>query len=214
MRLCKLERVREAVEIVDEMVDGVDSKTYYPILRELAKKKRMEEAWRLVDRMRRNGIEPDLMCYNEFLTAYCFAGELNSAVDMVRKIDEAGFKADARTYDAMVLGACRSGKVESGLKVLRRMVEDGVSPMYCTYTHIISAMVKLGCYKQAVDFVIGCGGTDSFLDTESFGILAARLIRLKQFEEANFVLMEMSKRGLAMGQKLKEYYQINVAQAI
>lgn len=212
-RLCKLGRVPEAIWLVKEMVageHGADSVTYYPILRELLKKKRMEEAWDVIDQMRKNGILPHLMIYNEFLTVYCLAGDLNSAVDVLRKIDEAGFKADARTYDAMVLGACRSGNVEKGLRVLRRMVEDGVSPMYCTYGHITTAMVKLGCYKQAVDFVIGCGGTDTFLDTESFGILAARLIRVKRFEEANVVLMEMSKRGLSMGQKLKEYYIMNV----
>ncbi|CAM8916816.1 unnamed protein product [Rhodiola kirilowii] len=213
-RLCKLGRVQEALDLVDGMLSGdhgADFKSYYPIVRALTKKKRIDEAWGVVDVMKKNGISPDLMIYNEFLTSYGLAGDLNSAVDVLKKIDEAGFKADARTYDAMVLGACRSGKVESGLRVVRRMLEDGVSSLYCTYGHIISAMVKMGCYKQAVDFLMSCGGKDTYLDTESFGILASRLIRAKRVEEAEFVLKEMNKRGLAMGQKLKDYYRINVA---
>uniref|UniRef100_A0A7N0ZUP2 PROP1-like PPR domain-containing protein n=1 Tax=Kalanchoe fedtschenkoi TaxID=63787 RepID=A0A7N0ZUP2_KALFE len=214
IRLGKLGQVREAMKLADAMVAGdygADSRSYYPILRALVKKKMMKEAWDVMDGMRRNRISPDLMSYNEFLTAYCYIGDLNSAVDVLRKIDDAGFQADARTYDAMVLGACKTGKVESALRVIRRMIDDGVSPLYSTYGHIICGMLRLGFYQQAVDFVVSCGGVDTSLDTESFGILAARLIRSKRVEEANFVLKEMNRRGLAMGEKLRDYYKINVA---
>uniref|UniRef100_A0A7N0UFD6 Uncharacterized protein n=1 Tax=Kalanchoe fedtschenkoi TaxID=63787 RepID=A0A7N0UFD6_KALFE len=50
----------------------------------------------------------------------------------------------------------------------------------------------------------------AFLDMESLGILAACLIRPKRAEEANLVWKEMNRHGMAMGEKLRNYYKINI----
>ncbi|CAH2068814.1 unnamed protein product [Thlaspi arvense] len=190
---------------------GANAVTFHPILNALTKKKKMEEAWRVVDLMREIQIPIDLTGYNYLLTAYCHAGDLTSAAELLTKMEEEeGLRADTRTYDALVLGACRTGKVEGALAMLRRMEEDGAPLLYASHAHVIGAMLSVGYYEQAVEFVMSYGGRDEGLDEQSFGLLASRLINLKRFDEARFVVQEMKRRGIKMGDKLKEFYYSHV----
>lgn len=177
---------------------GVNACTFHPILNVLTRKRKMEEAWRVMTIMRESGVSPDVTAYNYLLTAYCFTGNLEAAVGVLTEMEEEGMAADARTYDALVLGACKAGKVEGAMVVLRRMEDDGVPILYSTHAHVINGLLKLGYYAQAVEFVMICGGKDKKLDEESFGILGSRLINLKRFEEAKLVLKEMRRRGIVM----------------
>ncbi|KAL6977493.1 hypothetical protein U1Q18_026292 [Sarracenia purpurea var. burkii] len=210
-RLSRLHRTDEALTLAAEMIRGgfgANACTFHPILNALTKKKKMEEAWRVMDLMRENQIWPDLMAYNNFLTGYCFAGDLTSAAGLLTRMAEDGLRADSRTYDALVLGACRAGKVEGALVVLRRMEDEGVPALYSTHAHVIGGLLGLGYYAQAVEFVMVFAGRDKGLDTENFGLLASRLINSKSFDKAMFVLEEMRKMGLKLSDKLKGFYDL------
>lgn len=211
-RLSKLNWIDESLRVVDTMVRGgsvANACTYHPILSAVTKKKDMERAWRVMEMMRGNGVSPDVTAYNNLLTSYCFVGDTESAARVLAKMREEGMKADARTYDALVLGACKVHKVEGALAVLRRMVDDGVPLLYSTHAHVIGELLRLCYYEQAVEFVMAYGGKDKELDTQSFGILAHRLIKLKKFEKAMLVLEEMKRRDLMMGDKLRDFYERN-----
>ncbi|CAK9135807.1 unnamed protein product [Ilex paraguariensis] len=212
-RLSKLQRTDEALRLADIMVKndyGANACTFHPILNALTRQKRMDEAWRVMELIRENGITPDVTAYNYLLTAYCFAGDVMSAARVLTRMVEEGMEADTRTYDALVLGACRADKVEGALVVLRRMVIDGVPALYSTHAHVIGSLLKLGHYAQAVELVMSYGGRDKGLDTENFGLLANRLINLRRFDDAKFVLEEMRKMGLAMGYRLKDFYDLHM----
>ncbi|CAK7326885.1 unnamed protein product [Dovyalis caffra] len=212
-RLCKLDRVDESLNVVDFMARGkfgLNAGTFHPIICCLTRKKNMERSWRLIEIMRELGVLPDITSLNYLLTAYCFKGDLTAASGVMKRIEEEGLCVDSRTHDALVLGACKTGKVEGALVVLRRMEDDGVPVLYSTHAHVINALLKQGYYDQAVKFVLICGGKEKGLDTENFGILGSKLIKLERLKEAKFVLEEMEKRGLFMGDKLSEYYNLNL----
>lgn len=211
VRLCKLERVDEALRLVEMMARenyGLNARSFHPILNVVTRKKRMEEAWGVVDLMRRLGAPPDLTAYNYLLMAYCFSGDLDPTAAVLKRIEEEGMRADTRTYDALMLGACKAGKVEGALVLLRRMVDDGVPMQLSTHMYVIDSLLRAGFYDQAVKFVRSVSGRDTWLDKENFGSLANRLIKLKRFDKAKLVLDEMKSRGLDMGDKLKEKYEI------
>ncbi|XP_021805638.1 pentatricopeptide repeat-containing protein At3g56030-like [Prunus avium] len=210
-RLCKLQRVDEALRVVEMMARGnygLNACSFHPLLNVVTRKKRMEEAWGVVDLMRRLGAPPDLTAYNYLLMAYCFSGELDPTAAVLKRIEEEGMRADTRTYDALVLGACKAGKVEGALVLLRRMVDDGVPMQLSTHVYVIDSLLSAGFYDQAVKFVRSFSGRDTWLDKENFGSLANRLIKLKRFDKAKQVLDEMKSRGLDIGDKLKEKYEI------
>ncbi|CAI9111930.1 OLC1v1012277C1 [Oldenlandia corymbosa var. corymbosa] len=209
MRLSKLHRIPEALHVAEVMVRnnyGPNACTFHPILICLTKKKEMDKAWRILEVMKEYKIAPDLTAYNYLLTAYCHSGNITSAAYVLTKMEEGKLGADTRTYDALVLGACRAGKIDGALMLLRRMVDEGTSPLYSTHTHVINAMVRNGYCSQAMDFVMSFAGKDKELDSENFGVLATRLIRLEKLEEAKFILKEMKRRGINTGNKLKDFY--------
>ncbi|XP_020540286.1 pentatricopeptide repeat-containing protein At3g56030, mitochondrial isoform X2 [Jatropha curcas] len=212
-RLCKLDRIKESLHIVDIMACGqygLNICSFNPILNSLTSRKKMEEAWHVIDMMKTVGVSPDITSFNYLLTAYCYNGNLMAASKMMKRIEEEELGADSRTYDALVLGACRAGKVEGALMVLRRIEDDKVHALHSTHLHIISAFLKLGYYAQAVKFVMIYAGRDAALDTESFGLLASKLVKLGRFEEAKVVLKEMQGRRLVMSDKLRKYCNSDV----
>ncbi|KAJ7963942.1 Pentatricopeptide repeat-containing protein [Quillaja saponaria] len=212
-RLCKLNLFDESLRVVEAMArshGGLNACTFHPILNSLTKKKNIDEAWRVIDLMRSLNVSPDVTAYNYFLMAECTLGNITTAAEILVKMEEEGMRADTRTYDALVVGACAVGKVRGALVLLSRMVDDGVPVLFSTHAYVINALLKCGYYAQAVKFVMCYSGIDTLLETESFGVLANRLIKLNRFEEAKLVLNEMTKRGLAMGDKLKDFYDLNV----
>ncbi|XP_062156212.1 pentatricopeptide repeat-containing protein At3g56030, mitochondrial-like [Alnus glutinosa] len=211
-RLCKLGRIDESLRVVHTMARegfGLNVCSFHTILNALTRKKEMERAWGVMKLMREYQIPPDLTAYNYFLSAHCFVRDLTSATDVLTKMVEEGVKADTRTYDALVLGACKAGKVEGALVVLRSMVDDGLPVLLSTHMYVVKALLRLGYYAQAIEFVRIFAGRETWLDTHSFGCLASKLIELERFDEAKLVLEEMNKRDLEMGDKLMDFYRLN-----
>lgn len=218
-RLCKLNRIDDALILINDMAIGkfgLSTCTFHPILNTLTKKNKIEEAWRVVELMRSHAIPVDVTSYNYFLTSHCYDGDVAEASKVLRKMEEEEegvMSPDTRTYDALVLGACKSGKVEAAMAILRRMEEEGLPVLYATHAHVIGEMVESGYYALSVEFVMAYAGKDKKLDEENLGSLASKLIKRKRFKEAKLVLKEMSVRGLRMGDALRDFYETNVLKA-
>ncbi|XP_004515109.1 pentatricopeptide repeat-containing protein At2g40240, mitochondrial-like [Cicer arietinum] len=215
-RLCKLHRVDDALHVIESMSRvgecNLSPCTFHPILNLLTREKSLDHARRVVESMARLGVPLDLTGHNFFLTAHCFIGDVNAAVGVLKKMEEEGFCADARTYDALVLGACRKGKVDCAMVVVRRMVDDGVPMLYSTHMYVIEGLLKMNCCEEAMKYVRLFSGKDKALDCELFGCLGNKLVGLNRVKEAMFVLDEMEKRGLSMGYKLKNFYEMNLGE--
>lgn len=209
-QLCKLQRVDDALRVAEEASDDADFTTFHPILSFLTRKKDFDHAWHVVELMKAKNIARDVTCYNFFLTSYSIARDLGSNVDVLKKMDEEKLKPDARTYDALVLGACKIEKMDGAMAILGKMLEDGVEAMYSTYAHVIVTLVRLGYCAQAVEFVVSYEGKDKKLDSHNFGLLAIRLISMEKVDEAKYVLEEMVKRDIDLGERLEIYYNENV----
>lgn len=208
-RLCKLGLVKDALQVLDKMRQRkleINAYSYHPVINALTSKKDVEGALRVLEGMKAIGINPDTTSYNYVLTAYCVKGEVIGAGDLLEMmLGEKGVKADARTYDAMVLGACRAGKVEGAVAVVRAAVDDGVRLIDSTYAHVIKALLEGGYYEQAMKFVMSFAGRERGADKENLELLGNGFLKLGRFEDAKRVADEMFKRGLPMGQKLRNF---------
>ncbi|CAK8534950.1 unnamed protein product [Lathyrus sativus] len=213
-RLCKLSRADEALYVV-ESISRVDSSelkacTFHPIISFFTKEKSLDHAHRVVETMNRLGVPPDLTVHNYFLTTYCFTGDTEAAVGVLKTIENEGLNADTRTFDALVLGACKKGNVDGAMVLVRRMFDDGVPMLYSTHMFIIEAMLKMNCWEQALCYVRCFSGKDKALDNELFGCLGGKLVELNKLKEAMVVFGEMDERGLKMCGKMREFYEMNV----
>ncbi|KAK7270759.1 hypothetical protein RJT34_26158 [Clitoria ternatea] len=214
-RLCKLRKIDDALRVIDSLARGEiclpSAVTFHPVLKFLVRNNSFDHAQRVVNDMDRLGVRLDVDGHNIFLNAHCFAGDLDAAAGVLRKMEEEGLVANSRTFDALVLGACRMRKVEGAMVVLRRMVDDGVPILYSTHMYVIGALLRMKCYEQAMKYVKSFGvKKDKELDAELFGCLASKLVNLKRVQEALLILEEMNQRGLPMGYRLKIFYEENV----
>ncbi|XP_062092461.1 pentatricopeptide repeat-containing protein At3g56030, mitochondrial-like [Humulus lupulus] len=208
LRLCKLGKIEESLHVIDSMarVDcNLNACSFYPIVKVLARSNKIDEAWRVVDLMRSLRVAPDSTIYNYILMTHCIVGDLSALAVVLTRMEEQKMKANGRTYDALVLGACRAGKVEGALVILRRVEDDGVPMLLSTRLYVIDALLSLGYYDQAIKFVRTYCGKDLWLDKESFGCLAIRLLKLNRKDEARLVLQEMRERKLEMRQALMKF---------
>ncbi|XP_073131109.1 pentatricopeptide repeat-containing protein At2g40240, mitochondrial-like [Henckelia pumila] len=206
-QLARLHRPGEALRVAETMANknyGATSVTFHPILSVLTRRKEMEAAWRVVEVMRVLKVKRDVTALNYILTAYCCAGELAAAADVLVKLEEEGVNADARTYDALVLGACKARKLEVALRVIRRMAENGKAAMHSTHGHVVKEMVRCGYVAQAAEYVKIFAGRDRRLDAENFEFLASGLIKVKRIDEAESFVQEMKKRSLPISNGLKK----------
>ncbi|MED6203772.1 hypothetical protein PIB30_002536 [Stylosanthes scabra] len=215
IRLCKLNRVDDALHVIEYMARDdagccrPSATTFYPVLNHLTRQKALDQARRVVDFMSKLGVKLDLTGHKYFLSAHCYAGDVAAAAGVLKKMEEDGIGADARTFDALVLGACKVKKVDGAIVLVRRMVDDGVPILYSTHMFVIGGLLRMNCYEQALSYVKGFGGKDKALDAELFRCLPSKLVGLNRFKEAVIVLEEMDQRGLPMGSKLRIFYEKN-----
>ncbi|GAB2291619.1 hypothetical protein Dimus_025874 [Dionaea muscipula] len=221
-RLCKLRLTDDALKVLDKMRERggmeLNACSFHPLLNALTKQKEMGKAWDvIVVYMKEAGVLPDTTAYNYLLTGYCCRGDVRSAADVLTKMREEGLRGDKRTYDAMVLGACRAGKMDGAMAIMRAAAEEEdrvPALLYSTHAHVITALLKMGCYEQAVKFVLCYAGKDTGLDSHNFGLLATHFIKLEKFAHAKLLLDEIKARGnLRMDAKLIEQlnsYQLHL----
>ncbi|XP_019449468.1 PREDICTED: pentatricopeptide repeat-containing protein At3g56030-like isoform X2 [Lupinus angustifolius] len=214
-RLCRLERVDDALRVVETMSRdancSITASTFHPIISLLTRERSMDHAQRVVELMSGLGVRRDLTVHNLFLMAHCFTGDMAAAAEVLKEMEEEdGLVGDTRTFDALVMGACKIGNVEGAMVLVRRMVNDGVLMLYSTHMYVIGALLEKGCLEQAVKYVKCFGGKDKVLDAEIYGCLGSKLAGMKKVKEAMKVLEEMKQTGLPMGEKLKRFYEKNV----
>ncbi|CAL0303521.1 unnamed protein product [Lupinus luteus] len=212
-RLCRLQRVDDALRVVDTMsrdaTCSITASTFHPIINLLTRERSMDHAQRVVELMSRLGVRRDITVHNLFLTAHCFTGDMVATAEVLREIEEDGLVGDTRTFDALVMGACKIGNVDGAMVLVRKMVNDGVLMLYSTHMYVIGALLEKGCLEQAVKYVKCFGGKDKVLDAEIYGCLGSKLAGMKKVKEAMKVLGEMKQMGLPMGEKLKRFYEKN-----
>ncbi|MBA0696250.1 hypothetical protein Goari_002822 [Gossypium aridum] len=71
----------------------------------------------IVNTMRKQGIEPDVVTYSILVDAYCKKGVISKAEDIVDSMKKLGIEPDVVTYNILVNAHCKEGMVPK-LKIL------------------------------------------------------------------------------------------------
>lgn len=137
------ERSSELLELMLEE-DSVDVRpnvrTFNVLVQAWCKKKKVEEAWRVVDKMEECGVEADAVTYNTIATCYVQRGETERAE---REVVEKMGRPNGRTCGIVVGGYCREGRVRDGLRFVRRMKEMGVEANLVVFNSLIKGFVEV-----------------------------------------------------------------------
>ncbi|KAF8099336.1 hypothetical protein N665_0245s0015 [Sinapis alba] len=139
-------RPERSSELLDLMLEenSVDVRpnirTFNVLVQAWCKKKKVEEAWKVVCKMEECGVKPDTVTYNTIATCYVQKGETKRAE---REVVEKMGKPNGRTCGIVVGGYCREGRVRDGLRFVRRMKEMGVEANLVVFNSLIKGFVEV-----------------------------------------------------------------------
>ncbi|CAN4117229.1 unnamed protein product [Withania somnifera] len=140
----------EACELFDEMLTlGItpNVSTFNKlIICTLCKKGDVQESERLLNKILKRGVFPNLFTCNLLIRGLSENGQLNEAARMLEALRK---EADVVTYNTLISGLCKNSKVAEAESYLRKMVNCGFDPDAFTYNTIIGAYCKLGMIHKA-----------------------------------------------------------------
>ncbi|KAF8404408.1 hypothetical protein HHK36_009293 [Tetracentron sinense] len=105
--LCDSGRLKEAVELFEEMVSKVqvmpDALTYNVLVNGFCREGKVDQARKIMDFMRKNGCCPNIFIYSALMNRFCKEGRVEEAI-LMRK---SGMKVDVVGYTTLINYLCR-----------------------------------------------------------------------------------------------------------
>merc|ERR1719456_1423866 len=94
----------------------------------------------LLESMRQERVEPDLVTYSSLVKGYCLAGDVRRGFKVFEEMKSSGkVLPDEIIYNVLMDGCARETLVDDALKLLQSMQGAGITPS----NHTLSILVKL-----------------------------------------------------------------------
>lgn len=130
----------------------VDVRTLNILVKGLCAQHRVDDAFAVIDEMRRSGLEPNVVTNNTLVAACAQRGDFESAKKLLRK---GGGKQNPIGMTALAGGLARNGRIGEALQMVDEMGE-GAGEM--TYAVLIGGLLTDGQVKEATKLFEGGGG--------------------------------------------------------
>jgi len=100
----------------------------------------MDRVPKLLEHMRKEGVEPDLVTYSSLVKGYSLAGDVRRGFKVFEEMKSSGkVLPDEIIYNVLLDGCAREALVDEALKLLESMQGAGIAPS----NHTLSILVKL-----------------------------------------------------------------------
>ncbi|KAF2285187.1 hypothetical protein GH714_038980 [Hevea brasiliensis] len=148
-KLCGKRNIGAALELLNELwrngnVPSVIS--CITLIEGLRKLRKIEEAFRLMERMLKESIISDIVTFNYLLQDLCNVGRTVDADKLRLLASSKGLELDDMTYYTLVFGYTREGKRKEGEVLVDEMLDREFIPDLATYNRF-SAVVSLASRK-------------------------------------------------------------------
>ncbi|KAL4186179.1 hypothetical protein AMTRI_Chr09g32500 [Amborella trichopoda] len=128
---------------MDELECPRSEKSFSATLSGLLSNKRFDDVHRLFDEIpSKFGISPTVFTYDIIIRAFCEEHLLDSAFEMLGKMEKIGIKPDVVSYNTLIDGFLRAGDQTRVDELLKEMTEKGCAPDLVTYNLRILGFCK------------------------------------------------------------------------
>ncbi|KAK3037280.1 hypothetical protein RJ639_029692 [Escallonia herrerae] len=110
----------------------------------------VDEAKRLMTRMRLNGLKDNVAAHTSLFKGYCIVGRLDEAVRHLTEMIRIGMEPDLKSYGVVVNGCCKVKKPDEAIGLLTEMSGRGVRPNVFCFNAVIRVLVDLGQLDRAI----------------------------------------------------------------
>lgn len=136
----------ETIELLDLMYREEKLKpnlrTCNVLVRAWCKKKKIPEAWNVVQNMVALGIKPDAITYNTIATAHAHSGETDRAEEIIQLMLDNNIQPNQRTCSIVACGYCKEGRLKEAMRFVYRMKDLGVQPNLVLFNSLIKGFVE------------------------------------------------------------------------
>lgn len=128
-----------------------DRVTWNAMISGYCQKGENEEAHRLFDAMREEGVEAGLVTWNILIASYNQLGHCDVAVELMKKMESFGITPDVFTWTSMISGFAQNNRRSQALDLFKDMLREGVEPNGVTITSAISACASLKSLEKGME---------------------------------------------------------------
>uniref|UniRef100_A0A1J3GJM1 Pentatricopeptide repeat-containing protein n=1 Tax=Noccaea caerulescens TaxID=107243 RepID=A0A1J3GJM1_NOCCA len=200
--LCNDGDLKEALSMVEKMArmglqPTVCTRTI--LIRQMLKQGCFDEARTCFNDM----LSPDAQTYNAFVEAYCSAGRVQEAEDMMVKMKADGVPPDVFTYTLLIKAYGHVGMTCSAFHVLKRMSDAACEPSHHTFlalikhlaTGVVWKMMEFDVVAQLLEKMVDHGCTP---DASCYEKLIFGMCEVGNLGIAQTLLEEMETRGMPL----------------
>ncbi|KAJ7565253.1 hypothetical protein O6H91_02G053800 [Diphasiastrum complanatum] len=144
-----------AMQVFDWMHEHVpykpDETVYQLMFLLLAKAKKMEMAEGLLERMKKEGMQPGVIEYTALIAGYVKHGNLQQGLLVLDNMRELGIKPAISAYNVLIDGCVRFPKgLEVAGKLLEKMNKDQIEADALTYSNVIILYSRKWRYREVL----------------------------------------------------------------
>ena len=160
------------------------------------------QALALLDEMRHEGVEPDVLTFNELINICVEGGDMKAATNLLQAMLHRGLRPDATTYTTLIKGYGLKGNLVSAFDTVKEMRAQAVALTTYSCNVLADACIRCGQPARALklyrDFEAAnsVSAVSSSLDLKSFNIMLKAHREMGQLEGALGTLAAMKARGL------------------
>jgi len=148
----------KALELFHEMrAEGVpyNTITYNSIIDACIKSQDLKQAEALMCEMTRpeSTLEPDLITFSTLLKGYCYAGNIDKALQVAEAIKARGLRCDELVYNTLMDGCVKESDIAAGVGLFEEMVNAGLRPSAITHGILTRLYQKVGSEEVAAEAV-------------------------------------------------------------
>eukprot|EP00747_Dinoflagellata_sp_TGD_P103088 gnl/TRDRNA2_/TRDRNA2_168856_c1_seq2.p1 gnl/TRDRNA2_/TRDRNA2_168856_c1~~gnl/TRDRNA2_/TRDRNA2_168856_c1_seq2.p1 ORF type:complete len:485 (+),score=87.46 gnl/TRDRNA2_/TRDRNA2_168856_c1_seq2:121-1575(+) len=179
-----------------KLLDGEKLKMYTKTMGQHAKKGRLDDAFKALDKMEAEGLIPNIITYNALINACekCKNGE--KALEVLKLMKYKGLQPNVITYNTAISALGKGKKPAEAIELFEEMTKKSVEPTRITYNSVISACEKGEMPQHALDIFRGMKRKDVYPDRITYNALISACEKGKLPEQALEIFDEMKNQGL------------------
>lgn len=202
MAFCRAGWLEDADAAFSDLCHSVDGKlgslVYNVLLHAYVHWEKHDKVLQLFDKMlKRDFVQPDAYTFNIIIDSYSRKGDIDSALDWLRKMNDTGCEPNVVSFNTIIRGFFRKKRFKEGIRVAREMLDLGCQYSVATCEILINGLCYNGRTKEAADLLVELLLSDS-IPKEGFDchLLVESLCKEGGLEKALHVFDLLSeKRG-------------------
>uniref|UniRef100_A0A0E0DYB7 Pentatricopeptide repeat-containing protein-mitochondrial domain-containing protein n=1 Tax=Oryza meridionalis TaxID=40149 RepID=A0A0E0DYB7_9ORYZ len=131
--------------------EGATVQVFNAMMGVYARSGRFDDARQLLDAMRDQDIEPDLVSFNTLINARAKSGCLAAgvALELLHEVRQAGLRPDAITYNTLISACSQGSNLDDAVAVFEDMIASECRPDLWTYNAMVSVHGRCGKAQEA-----------------------------------------------------------------